>query len=146
MGQILEYLPFENYRKYLRPAVDGRMGLMTHVAEVTWSDGIKRESYVKFYGQDKKRALLNEALGYLIISSLSLPQPELAGFIEFKISEENTPDIWNSVSDVDRYRGVTYAWACTNTNGINRRVELDKATSKKVRDYLTSHIIEALKR
>ncbi len=145
MSQILQYLPFGNYRKYLRPAVDGCMGLMTHVAELTWSDGINRESYVKFYGENKKRALLNEAIGYLLISGLGLPQPELAGFLAFNISEESTPEIWSQVSEVDRYRGVTYAWVCTNTNGINRRLELDQAQSPEIKDYLTAHIIESLK-
>lgn len=53
MSQILEYLPFKSYKKYLRPAVDGRMGLMTHVAEIEWSDGVKRETYVKFYEKIK---------------------------------------------------------------------------------------------
>ncbi len=145
MNQILQYLAFSNYRKYLRPAVDGCMGLMTHVAEITWSDGIQRESYVKFYGEQKKRALLNEAIGYLLISGLRLPQPEFAGFLEFKISEKHTPEIWEKVSDIDRYRGVTYAWVCTNTNGINRRIELDNASSPEIKSYLTAHIVEALK-
>lgn len=145
MSQILQYLAFSSYRKYLRSAVDGQMGLMTHVAEVVWPDGTQRESYVKFYGENKKRALLNEAIGYLLISSLQLPQPELAGFLEFKISEELTPEIWDSVSELDRYRGVTYAWVCTNTNGINRRIELENAPSKEVKEYLTAHILSALK-
>lgn len=145
MSQILQYLAFSNYRKYLRPAIDGRMGLMTHVAEITWLDGIQRESYVKFYGEHKKRALLNEAIGYLLISGLKLPQPEFAGFLEFKISEKLTPEIWGEVSDIDRYRGVTYAWVCTNTNGINRRIELDNAHSDEAKKYLTTHILEALK-
>lgn len=145
MGQILQYLPFRNYKKYLRPAVDGCMGLMTHVAEVIWSDNVQRESYVKFYSESKKRALLNEAIGYLLISSLKLPQPDFAGFMAFEISQELTPDIWDQVSDVDRYRGVTYAWVCTNTNGINRRVELDQASTPEIKEYLAGHLIEALK-
>lgn len=145
MGQILQYLPFRNYKKYLRPAVDGCMGLMTHVAEVIWSDNVQRESYVKFYSESKKRALLNEAIGYLLISSLKLPQPDFAGFMAFEISQELTPDIWDQVSDVDRYRGVTYAWVCTNTNGINRRVELDQASIPEIKEYLAGHLIEALK-
>lgn len=145
MEQILQYIPFSNYKKYLRPAIDGRMGLKTHVAEILWDDGIKRESYVKFYGQDKKRALLNEAIGYLLISSLNLPQPEMAGFIEYEISEKGTPDLWNSASDVDKYRGVTYGWICTNTHGINRRVEIDQASSQEAKDYLIQHVIHCLK-
>ena len=145
MSQILQYLPFKNYKKFLNPAVDGCMGLMTHVAQVVWSDGVQRDSYVKFYGENKKRALLNEAIGYLLINSLKLPQPEFAGFMAFEISEELTPDIWNQVSAVDRYRGITYAWVCTNTNGINRRVELDQASSPEVKKYLEAHLIEALK-
>ena len=145
MGQIVQYLPFLSYKKYLRPAIDGRMGLMTHVAELTWNDGIQRESYVKFYGENKKRALLNEAIGYLLVSGLGLPQPELAGFLEFKISEKLTPEIWDKVSEVDRYRGVTYAWVCTNTNGINRRLELDNAKTPEIKSYITTHLLEALK-
>lgn len=145
MSQILEYLPFKSYKKYLRPAVDGRMGLMTHVAEIEWSDGMKRETYVKFYGEDKKRALLNEAIGYLLISALNLPQPEFAGFIAYEISKEYTPDVWNDVSEVDRYRGITYAWVCTNTNGINKRVEIDQATSAEAKQYIANQVIETLK-
>ncbi|MCT6834138.1 MAG: hypothetical protein M3039_09125, partial [Acinetobacter baumannii] len=91
------------------------------------------------------RALLNEAIGYLLIKGLGLPQPELAGFLEFNISEESTPEIWAQVSEVDKYRGVTYAWVCTNTNGINRRLELDQAQSPEIKEYLTAHIIDSLK-
>ena len=145
MSNILQYLPFSNYKKYLRPAVDGCMGLMTHVAELSWSDGVQRESYVKFYGENKKRALLNEALGYLLINGLKLPQPELAGFLEFKISEETTPAVWTNASEIDKYRGVTYAWVCTNTGGINRRIEIDNANSPELKNYLAALVIEALK-
>lgn len=54
MSDILQYLPFNSYRKYLRPASDRVMGLLTHVAELEWQDGEIRESYVKFYDHEKK--------------------------------------------------------------------------------------------
>lgn len=146
MNQILQYLPFSYYRKFLRPAVDGCMGIGTHVAEIIWEDGVCRESFVKFYKHDKKRALLNEAIGYLLIQSLDLPQPELGGFLQFKISETETPELWRDASELERYKGEVVAWVTTNTNGLNRRIEINKQQNSKIQSYLISQLEESLKK
>lgn len=145
MGQILKYLPFSNYRRFLRPATDGCMGLATHVAEVIWDDGICRESFVKFYKFDKKRALLNEAIGFLLIHSLGLPQPELGGFLQYKISETGTPDLWKDASEIEKYRGEVFAWVTTNTNGLNKRIEINQQQDPQIQDYLIRQLQESLK-
>lgn len=145
MTQILQYLSFSHYRKFLRSAVDGCMGIGTHVAEIMWDDGICRESFVKFYRHDKKRALLNEAIGFLLIKSLELPQPELGGFLQYKISETGTPELWKDASDIEKYRGEIIAWVTTNTNGLNKRIEITEQKDSKIQAYLISQVEESLK-
>lgn len=145
MSQILQYLPFSYYRKFLRHAVDGCMGIGTHVAEVIWEDGICRESFVKFYRHDKRRALLNEAIGFLLIQSLDLPQPELGGFLQYKISEIETPELWKNASTLEKYKGEVIAWVTSNTNGLNRRIEINEQQNSKIQSYLISQLEESLK-
>ena len=145
MTQILQYLPFSHYRKFLRSAVDGCMGIGTHVAEIIWDDGIFRESFVKFYKHDKKRALLNEAIGFLLIQSLELPQPELGGFLQYKISETGTPELWKDASEIEKYRGEVIAWVTTNTNGLNKRIEITQQQDPQIQAYLISQVQESLK-
>lgn len=145
MTQILQYLPFSHYRKFLRSAVDGCMGIGTHVAEIIWDDGICRESFVKFYKHDKKRALLNEAIGFLLIQSLELPQPELGGFLQYKISETETPELWKDASEIEKYRGEVIAWVTTNTNGLNKRIEITQQQDPQIQAYLISQVQESLK-
>ncbi|WP_180116127.1 hypothetical protein [Acinetobacter sp. YH12140] len=146
MSQILQYLPFSYYRKFLRSAIDGCMGVGTHVAEVLWEDGICRESFVKFYKHDKKRALLNEAIGFLLIRSLNLPQPELGGFLQYKISETETPELWKEASELEKYRGEVIAWVTTNTNGLNKRIEITQQQDPQIKEYLANQLRESLKK
>ncbi|MDV8154563.1 hypothetical protein [Acinetobacter bereziniae] len=145
MSQVIEYLPFESYRKYLRPVLDGRMGLMTHVAELEWHDGVVRDSYVKFYDHEKKRGLLNEAIGFLLISTQDLPQPEFGGFLEFEISPDIDQELWSNVSEVDRYRGKTIAWVTSDTGGINRKLEYSNTDDIQIKKYIEEQLIISLK-
>lgn len=145
MSDILQYLPFSSYRKYLRPASDGVMGLMTHVAELEWQDGEIRESYVKFYDYEKKRGLLNEAIGFLLISTQDLPQPEFGGFLEFEISSDIDTEIWSNVSDVDRYRGKTLAWVTSDTKGINRKLEYQNTDNDEIKKYIEDQLYLSLR-
>ncbi|MEO9280471.1 hypothetical protein ABFY81_11210 [Acinetobacter sp. WA-87] len=146
MSEILQYLPFSCYRKFLRPAVDGCMGIGTHVAEIIWDDGICRESFVKFYKHDKKRALLNEAIGFLIIRSLDLPQPDLGGFLQYQISETENPELWKDASELEKYKGEVLAWVTTNTNGINKRIEITQQQNPEIKQYLSNQLQESLKK
>ena len=94
---------------------------------------------------DKKRALLNEAIGFLLIQSLQLPQPELGGFLQYKISETGTPELWRDASELEKYRGEVIAWVTTNTNDLNKRIEITQQQDPQIQAYLISQVQESLK-
>lgn len=122
--QIIKFLPPENYKSFLKGADDGVSGL-THLAEVIWDDNIERNTWVKRYSGDKERSLINELVSFILGSALGLPMPERAGLLmlETKVLHEN---IVNTLSEVDRYRGYTFAWVSQDLGGTNVRLELDR--------------------
>lgn len=122
--QIIKFLPPENYKSFLKGADDGKSGL-THLAEVTWDDDIERNTWVKIYTGNKERSLINELVSFLLGSALGLPMPERAGLLmlETKVLNEN---IVNTLSEVDKYRGYTFAWVSQDLGGKNVRLELEQ--------------------
>ncbi len=125
--QIIQYLPSSNYIEYLRGSPDGVSGL-THMANVQWEDGVERDSWVKIYAGNKPRSLINEMIGYLLGRALKLPMPPRAGFLLIETKILN-PNLVNVLSEVDRYRGFTFAWVTEDVKGKNLRIEIDKNPS-----------------
>jgi|GEM_PF-1354988 len=125
--QIIQYLPSSHYVGFLRGASDGVSGT-THMATIKWEDGIERDSWVKIYAGDKPRSLVNEMIGYLLGIALGLPMPPKAGFllIENKILN---PSLVNILSEVDKYRGFTFAWVTEDVKGSNLRIEIENNPS-----------------
>ena len=93
----------------------------------------------------KKRGLLNEAIGFLLISTQDLPQPEFGGFLEFEISPDMDTELWSGVSDVDRYRGKTLAWVTSDTKGINRKLEYENTDNDEIKKYIEEQLYLSLK-
>ena len=139
------YLPRSSYLTFFFFFFDGVIGLKTHMASIEWLDGIKRNTWVKVYGANSPRGLINEVIGYLMLKSLDLPQPELAGILELEVSEDTDPEMWQKLSEIDRYRGFTYAWVSTDNAGINQRVEIKKENDPKLQQYLEHLFFETLK-
>lgn len=121
--QLIQYLPSSNYIEYLRCATDGVSGA-THMATIKWEDNIERDSWVKIYAGDKPRSLVNEMIGYLLGQALNLPMPPRAGFLLVENKFLN-PALVNTLSDVDRYRGFTFAWVTEDVKGQNLRIEIE---------------------
>lgn len=125
--QIIQYLQSSDYIEYLRGATDGVSGA-THMASIKWNDGVERDSWVKIYAGNKPRSLINEMIGYLLGKALNLPMPPRAGFLllETKILD---PNFVNLLSEVDRYRGFTFAWVTEDIKGKNLRIEIENNPS-----------------
>lgn len=121
-NQIIQYLPADHYIEFLRGASDGVSG-STHLANVQWEDGVERESWVKLYAGNKPRSLVNEMIGYLLGRALDLPMPPKAGFLLIETKVLN-PNFVHLLSDVDRYRGFTFAWVTEDVKGENLRIEI----------------------
>lgn len=50
----------------------------THLAELRDPSGIQCRGYIKHYPKDQRYALFNECFGYIVMSSLGVPQPPAA--------------------------------------------------------------------
>ncbi|MFU8925146.1 hypothetical protein [Acinetobacter puyangensis] len=139
--QIIQYLPSSSYIEFLKAATDGVSG-KTHLANIKWEDGIERDSWVKIYTATKPRGLVNEMIGYLLGSALNLPMPPRAGFLclENKILNQN---LVNTLSQVDQYRGFTFAWITEDVKGRNLRVELEENPAHY--HIITEYIVTCLR-
>ena len=120
--QTIKYLPADNYISFLRRADDGKNGI-THLAKVVWDDGVERDSWVKIYPNGKEKSIINELVSFLIGSSIGLPMPQRAGLLMLETKVLND-DLVDQLSQVDRYRGYTYAWVSQDLCGKNPRLEL----------------------
>lgn len=135
--QNIQYLPPSNYREFLRGAPDGIMGA-THLAKILWNDGVESDSWVKVYTNQHPRSLINEMIGYLLGSALELPMPNRAGFLMLETKILNT-ELVNTLSEVDKYRGYTFAWVSEDVGGTNLRIELENNPSSQniIIEYLS---------
>lgn len=136
--QIIQYLPSSNYIEYLRGATDGVSGA-THLASIKWDDGVERDSWVKIYAGNKPRSLINEMIGFLLGQALNLPMPPKAAFLLLENKILN-PNLVSVLSDVDRYRGFTFAWVTEDVKGENLRIEIENNPSimKVMIEYFSS--------
>ena len=121
-SQIISYLPPDSYKAFLGGAPDGNVG-KTHLAEIIWDDDIQRESWVKIYTSQEPRSLINEMIGYLLGTSLELPMPSKAGFLLIETKALH-PHLVHQLSEVDQYRGYTFAWTTEDVKGKNPRIEI----------------------
>ncbi|NWK52192.1 hypothetical protein HYG89_06405 [Acinetobacter sp. SwsAc5] len=137
-SQIIQYLPSSNYVEYLRGSTDGVSGA-THLATIKWEDDVERDSWVKIYAGNKPRSLINEMIGYLLGRALNLPMPPRAGFLLLENKMLN-PSFVNVLSEVDRYRGFTFAWVSEDVKGKNLRIEIENNPNamKVMLEYFSS--------
>ena len=63
------YLPRSSYLTFLKGAVDGVIGLKTHMASIEWLDGIKRNTWVKVYGANSPARITSVISGVSAVSS-----------------------------------------------------------------------------
>lgn len=138
INQNIQYLPSSHYIGYLGRANDGVSGA-THMATIKWEDGVERDTWVKIYTGDKPRSLINEMIGYLLGKALNLPMPPKAGFLLVE-NKFLAPSLVSQLSEVDRYRGFTFAWVTEDVKGQNLRIEIENnpAIMNVMLDYFSS--------
>jgi hypothetical protein len=133
LGKI-SFLHYDSYKTTLEMAEDGNMGV-THKAEILWPNGDAINSWVKIYSKDHPRGLINEAIGYIIAGHFSLPQPKHAGFLQYPVGWILDEKVKKSLSDVDLYRGYTFAWVTTDTQGMNFRPKLEELSKTSPSEF-----------
>ena len=125
----LKFLPSNAYEGFLRASQDGAVGY-THMASINWGSDIN-DSWVKIYKKDAPRCLTNEVIGYLLAHALQLPQPKHAALMIVPIESIPT-HIADQLSDVDLYRGHTYAWVTTHAGeNIREMIVNNSAAAEK---------------
>ena len=115
--RCLQFLKSDSYIEFMRQSDDGAIG-NTHMASVNWGDEAA-DSWVKIYKKDAPRSLINEMIGYVLANALKLPQPKHAALMPMYLDKLDVK-VAEQLSDIDIYRGYTYAWVTTHA-GENKR-------------------------
>lgn len=120
MERKIRLLDTGDYEDFLKLADDGCSG-WTHLARVKWQEK-SFETWIKVYRRRDPRSLINEIIGYLLAHALNLPQPDHAAVMKIEL-DVLPPEVSAALSDIDKHRGYTFAWATTHA-GTNKGVLL----------------------
>lgn len=115
MIEVIEEDGFLTELKVMSPT-SGGCSAKTILAQVEWSDGVVRDTYIKIFDhQDRVKEILNESFGHLCANTVGLEQPEKVALIKISVDDY-------APSASDRYasdNGFYYAWASTTIGSEN---------------------------